>query len=78
MTAETELSKRARELADSQPADVAAELRDLSEKFDKATELAATTRSDDRRELKSMLGCWARLRRRYCEITGEPLVGGLL
>lgn len=25
-------------------------------------------------KIKNMLGAWARLRRKYCEITGEPLV----
>lgn len=67
--AETDLSKRARYLASAHPAQ-AAELMAKAEAFDKAT-IQAFSADATAEDTKRMVGCWARLRRLVCDITGE-------
>ena len=46
-----------------------------SELLEKAYDLEQSLKSQDSEQgMKRMLGCWARARRLYCEISGEPLV----
>lgn len=66
--AATELGDRMRALADTgHPR--ADELRAKAQEFD-----AKAAHAGDRESIKSMLGAWARARRLWSEITGEPLV----
>ncbi|KRQ11909.1 hypothetical protein AOQ73_05740 [Bradyrhizobium pachyrhizi] len=71
MTARTALSERMHALADTGH-DRAAELREKADAFDQATEgfyaLPQTV------TVGAFMGAFARARRLWCNITGEPLV----
>jgi hypothetical protein len=64
MKDEAPLSARARELANQHP-ERAADLRAAADALDSAVGSL---------DPKRTLGCWARLRKMVCAITGEPLV----
>lgn len=64
MKDETPLSARARALANQHP-ERATDLLAAADALD-----AATSNLDAKR----VLGCWARLRKLMCSITGEPLI----
>lgn len=59
----TPLAEKLRNLAHTHPAH-AEELRAVADKLDAVS-------FDD---IKKLLGTWARARKLYCELTGEPLV----
>lgn len=67
-----QLTVRMRRLAEEQPGH-ADRLVPLADKLDAASErfYSPEGTSDDVRRL---LGCWARARRAWCDITGEPLI----
>ena len=67
----TELSKRMHALADSGHAR-AAELREKADAFDTAT--AGFYGEPQTTSVQMFMGAYARARRLWCEITGEPLV----
>jgi hypothetical protein len=67
----TALSERMHALADTGH-QRAAELREKARAFDEAT---AGVQADPRTcSMPKFLGCFARARRLWCDITGEPLV----
>lgn len=63
---DTPLAQSMRAVADAQEPETAKKLRDLADALDAA--------ADDRTNVKRLLGAWARARRFYCEVTGEPLI----
>lgn len=67
----TALSERMHALADTGHAR-SAELRDLAHKFDLAT--AGFHAEPQTCTVQKFMGCFARARRLWCDITGEPLV----
>ncbi len=64
------LHERMRKLAPVHPR--GAELTAAADTLEKA--LAPADEADTERNIKRMLGCWARARRLWHECTGEPLV----
>lgn len=71
MTTRTALSERMHALADTGHAR-AVELREKADAFDVAT--AGLFTVPPTCSVPKMVGCFARARRLWCDITGEPLV----
>jgi len=63
----TALSKRVRERADKDELPIDHELRVRADQFDAAT-------YSELKGPKQLVGYWARLRRAWCEYSGEPLL----
>jgi hypothetical protein len=51
----------------------AAELNELANKLEAAVTLAYSD-NGTKDDVKRMLGAWARARRLWCDVTGEPLI----
>jgi hypothetical protein len=73
VTDQPPLADKMRALAKGHPR--GAELVEKADAFEKATaELYAPATVDTKAAAKRMLGTWARARKLWCELTGEPLV----
>jgi hypothetical protein len=64
---QTDLSRRVRERADADKLAADHSLRTLADQFDAAVAAQPP-------DVKRWLGCWARLRRAWCEYSGESLL----
>lgn len=69
---QTELSLRVRARCDSDNLPAEHELRVLAEQFNVAVGRQRVEPTPD--NAKRVLGCWSRLRRKWCEYSGEPLL----
>lgn len=68
----TPLSDKMRDLANRNPVR-AADLRRAADELDSAV-ATAYSKDGTKADVRRMLGCWARARRLWCDMTGEPLV----
>lgn len=52
-----------------------ATLAELADKLDERADIQQFVGDDTSLEIRRLLGSWARARRYWCNLTGEPLIG---